>query len=195
MLTEGPRGSSCNFDFVAATGVSVVGSNRSPNTAMKLAKGAFSSLTAFVEARSGVPPFPAARANVTSLAPFGFRVGLAGLNVAPRFLAMQVWLPFLHRLSRDQADPCLTPGALPIRSLPVASPLLYSLLGKVLLGSFLPRGLLPAAPPCLLGFGFGPCFACCCLPACFPWAYLTVRNYVAFCCRYSLTLTSMLSNY
>ncbi len=39
---------------------------------------------------------------VTSLGPLGIRAGLAGVKVAPRFLAMPTWLPFVYRLCKDQ---------------------------------------------------------------------------------------------
>ncbi len=46
------------LDFVASTGISVIGSYHSLNTSFKLAKGAFSSLTAFLANRSGAFAFP-----------------------------------------------------------------------------------------------------------------------------------------
>ncbi len=93
---------------------------------LQLSKDAFSSLTSFLEARSGISPFKGKRANVTSLGPFGVRGGLAGVSVAPKFLCLGTWLPFLQSRCKDQADPALALGSPQVGSLPLSSPLLFS---------------------------------------------------------------------
>ncbi len=115
-----------------------MGTSHSDRSSLKLSKDAFSSLTAFLEARSGSSPFKGKRTNVTSLGPFGVRHGLAGLSVAPRFLCLDVWLPFLHALCKDQSDPARVLGATQVGSLPLFPPPSSSLLfGRVSLAFFL----------------------------------------------------------
>jgi len=114
------------LDFAAATGIRTVGVSHSSRSSLKLSKDAFSSLTSFLEARSGISPFKGKRANVTSLGPFGIRHGLAGVSIAPKFLCLEVWLPFLHARCKDQADPSLSLSSTQVGSLPVSSPLLFS---------------------------------------------------------------------
>ena len=114
------------LDFVAATGLRAVGSSHSNRSSLKLSKDAFSSLTSFLEARSGISPFKGKRSNVTSLGPFGVRHGLAGISVAPKFLCLVIWLPFLHSRCKGQPEPVMSLGATQVGSLPLSSPLLFS---------------------------------------------------------------------
>ncbi len=134
------------LDFAAATGIRTVGVSHSSRSTLKLSKDAFSSLTSFLEARSGVSPFKGKRANVTSLGPFGCRHGLAGVSIAPRFLCLEVWLPFLRWISSCLlSSPLLScsGGVFPPLPVPLGLPPSGSL-GPPLGGSLL------AACPCFL---------------------------------------------
>jgi hypothetical protein len=75
------------FDFVAATGVSLIGASHTRETPMEDVAAALSQLFAFFAATAARPLVPVDKARATSLAPFGLRNALWDFPVAPAFLA------------------------------------------------------------------------------------------------------------
>ena len=115
------------LDFVASTGIRVLGSSHSLRTRLDIGKDAFSSLSRVLwQGISPDPLFPGEVGKGTSLAPFGIANELRGVSIAPQFLAAHVWLPFVLARTKDAPVPWGELGSSPLSLLPVLSSPLFS---------------------------------------------------------------------
>ncbi len=110
------------FDFVAATGVSLIGATHTRETPMEDVAAAFSQLFVFFAATAAHPIVPVDKARVTSLAPFGLRNALWGFPVAPALLAADTWTPHVARLVEHAADPSVAVLRSQVGSVPILRP-------------------------------------------------------------------------
>ena len=127
------------LDFVAATGIRVIGSSHSLRTKLEAGKDAFSSLSRVLW--QGISPDPLFFGEVgkgTSLAPFGISNELRGISTAPLFLAPHIWVPFVLARTRDAPLPRDELCSSPLSSLPSSSPPLFSPLQDSFLRLFPP---------------------------------------------------------
>ena len=127
------------LDFVAATGIRVIGSSHSLRTKLEAGKDAFSSLSRVLwQGISPDPLFPGVVGKGTSLAPFGISNELRGISTAPFFLATHIWVPFVLARTRDAPLPRDELCSSLLSSLPSSSPPLFSPLQDSFLRLFLP---------------------------------------------------------
>ena len=113
------------LDFLVTTGISRIGTKHTPNTSLCDAAAAFSKVMTHLEAAAQGELYPAKRARGTPLQPFGINGTWWGLSVAPQFLSIEVWGPYLAAAIKDAASPTAALKAIKVRDLPKRTPPLY----------------------------------------------------------------------
>ncbi len=152
-------------NFVAATGICAVGSSHSSRSSPKLSKDALSSLSVFLEARSGISPFKGMRSNVTSPGLLASVTASRGSQSLQSSSACRCGFRFCTLVARTRLNLLGCWG--PPKLAPSLTPLLFWSLpfGRASLAYF----LLPRPAPSE-GRVFPPretvCLLLACLPAC-----------------------------
>ncbi len=85
------------MDFVSSTGIRIIGAAHTTSTHLEDVAAALTSLSLLQEKEAETQLHPGVRSRVTSLAPCGLRNAMVGISIAPAFLSLAKWAPFVHQ--------------------------------------------------------------------------------------------------
>ena len=125
-LNRGASWTELTLDFMAATGIRIIGPRHNLRTQLQTSAEAFSRFAGKLRAITGVPLHPGTDKKVSSLSPLMVLNETAGVSIAPSFLRQQTWAPFLGNQVGLALDFGPHMRAIKLAKVPCSKSLLYT---------------------------------------------------------------------